>query len=592
MSLPAYAQENARYVLVLTETAAGGGEAVVATYGGRIERAIDETTIEASVSESRASLMARDPRVKSVTLAGSPGLVSTTWTGGMSYAYDAAGNVTKIGSDAFVYDHADRLVSDTVSGLERRHEYDAFGNRTKCMDVSSGGDCQAATISGATNRITGATYDEAGDLTMYSGKSYTYDGSGMLIRDTGATASPREYVYTADEERIAMIVGSTWYWTLRDFSGQVLREMTSTGAANGSHSNWQWTRDNVWREGQLLSSVQPSGASTSTYHYHLDHLGTPRVVSDTAGTIIGIHDYAAFGTENSGNAKESPESRFKFTAHERDAQGGPLEPLDYMHARYYNAMWGRFLSPDPMLGNLLLPQSWNRYAYVFNNPMTFIDPTGMLVAGSYGSRSLVTDGGATGRVICDETGCHAEITVTAADPLAEMFRWMDERWNNTPGGAGDTLRTMSFVGSGDLYSNRVALDGVQAFTDGVVPDIPFCESEICNRISDPFAANGYYNVNDPGLRSAQVIGATTRDIEIALLSAGATMETRAGADGGNWVTNNAFRWGKGSWKDSGGPRWHFHAGPRRFMGHHLPSQAGTWRMHVTKELMRSLGIRW
>jgi RHS repeat-associated protein len=383
MSLPAYAQENARYVLVLTETAAGGGEAVVATYGGRLERAIDETTIEASVSESRASLMARDPRVKSVTLAGLPRVVSASWTGGMSYAYDAAGNVKTIGTDTFVYDHADRLVSDTVSGLERRHEYDAFGNRTKCTDVSSGGDCQAAAIIGATNRITGATYDEAGDLTMYSGKSYTYDGSGMLIRDTGATAGTREYVYTADEERIAMIVDSTWYWTLRDFSGKVLREMTSTGAANGSHSNWQWTRDNVWRKGQLLSSVQPSlqpsGASTSTYHYHLDHLGTPRVVSDTSGTIIGVHDYAAFGTENSGSLKEDPESRFKFTGHERDAQGGPLEPLDSMHARYYNAMWGRFLSVDPTMGvkaALVSPQKWNRYAYVQNNPLRYIDPDG------------------------------------------------------------------------------------------------------------------------------------------------------------------------------------------------------------------------
>jgi uncharacterized protein RhaS with RHS repeats len=135
----------------------------------------------------------------------------------------------------------------------------------------------------------------------------------MLIRDTRNPTWTHEYLYGADDERIAMIAGSTWHWTLRDFSGLVLREMTSTAATNGAHSNWQWTRDNVWRGAGLLSSVQPSASTTSTYHYHLDHLGTPCVVSNTSGTIVRVHEYAAFGAEYSGNAKEIPESRFKFT---------------------------------------------------------------------------------------------------------------------------------------------------------------------------------------------------------------------------------------------------------------------------------------
>jgi RHS repeat-associated protein len=307
-------------------------------------------------------------------------IVSTSWTGGMSYAYDAAGNVTEIGTDRFVYDHVDRLVSDTVSGKERRHAYDAFGNRTSCADVSSGGDCQGATIVNSTNRISGATYDAAGNLTAYSGNTYTYDATGMLIRDT-AVAGGREYVYTASGERIAVVQSSTstWNWTLRDFSGKVLREMTSTATANGSHTNWTWTKDNIWRDSQLLSSLQRSGASTSTFHYHLDHLGTPRLVSNTSGTIIGVHDYAAFGTEMSGNLKESPESRLKFTGHERDTMGGSTEPLDYMHARFYNGRWGRFLSVDPYLDiekTMYNPQMWNRYAYVMNNPLRYTDPTG------------------------------------------------------------------------------------------------------------------------------------------------------------------------------------------------------------------------
>ncbi|MBN8733917.1 MAG: RHS repeat-associated core domain-containing protein [Acidobacteria bacterium] len=66
----------------------------------------------------------------------------------------------------------------------------------------------------------------------------------------------------------------------------------------------------------------------------------------------------------------------KFTGKERDAETG----LDYFGARYMSAAQGRFTSPDPKLfstrtiGN---PQKWNRYAYVLNNPLVFIDPDGL-----------------------------------------------------------------------------------------------------------------------------------------------------------------------------------------------------------------------
>ena len=63
------------------------------------------------------------------------------------------------------------------------------------------------------------------------------------------------------------------------------------------------------------------------------------------------------------------------TGKERDAETG----LDYFGARYYSGAQGRFTSPDPLLssGRPDDPQSWNRYAYVGNNPLRFIDPLGL-----------------------------------------------------------------------------------------------------------------------------------------------------------------------------------------------------------------------
>jgi len=50
-----------------------------------------------------------------------------------------------------------------------------------------------------------------------------------------------------------------------------------------------------------------------------------------------------------------------------------------MHARYFSSNLGRFLSVDPVGGDIGSSQSWNRYAYVLNNPLVLIDPDGRQV---------------------------------------------------------------------------------------------------------------------------------------------------------------------------------------------------------------------
>jgi RHS repeat-associated protein len=65
----------------------------------------------------------------------------------------------------------------------------------------------------------------------------------------------------------------------------------------------------------------------------------------------------------------------KFTGEERDAE----TRLDYFGARYMSAAEGRFIGPDPIGGQRSDPQSLNLYTYVLNNPLKFVDPTGMIV---------------------------------------------------------------------------------------------------------------------------------------------------------------------------------------------------------------------
>jgi RHS repeat-associated protein len=302
------------------------------------------------------------------------------WTTGVSYTYDGAGSTSVIGSDDYVYDDVGRLVQAEVNSFKRNYTYDAFGNRKTCAHDPAT-DCQFDfTINPANNRIVDATYDKgiangAGNVTTLRQHNYSYDAVNMMTSDNAS-----QFVYTADDERIAVYTSGagTWRWTLRGGRGKVLRELTSRNGSSGfGKEGWSWTKDYVWRDDLLLASRQPEqGGTVSTYHYHLDHLGTPRRITDGNDKIAGFHDYYAFGPEVFGGLNEPSFTRLKYTGHERDDEPEPYS-LDYMHARYYNNSLGRFLSVDPKPGwQAAAPQSWNRYSYALNDPLKYLDLDG------------------------------------------------------------------------------------------------------------------------------------------------------------------------------------------------------------------------
>ncbi len=378
-----------------------------------------------TTTPARARLLASDARVASVERAGkriAAESTMTSWANGVSYAYDGAGNIRSIGSDTYLYDTAGRLVQGSAGASNTQsYTYDAFGNRTDAnrtgVQCVNGQDCELALpVNWRTNRLgprADITYDQAGNLTSYNNAhTYAFDAIGSMARQI-ETNTTREYVYTADDERLAVYDG-VWHWSVRDLGGRVLREFTSTG--QDGTTGWQWRRDHIYRGSLLLASVSQQYdaadlpvTGTTRLHYHLDHLGTPRLVTDDSGMMAGEHAYYPFGAEV-GLASESPRESLHFTGHERD-EIGSIASLDYMHARYYSAPMGRFLSVDPALGTAEQPQSWNRYAYVRSNPLNAVDPTGRRETGYK----------------CDENGdnCEYETTqpaeeYTAVDTAADF----------------------------------------------------------------------------------------------------------------------------------------------------------------------------
>ncbi|HEV7923208.1 MAG TPA: RHS repeat-associated core domain-containing protein [Thermoanaerobaculia bacterium] len=317
------------------------------------------------------------PAVKALEyLRTQPNAGPTSWTNG-PYEYDGAGNIKAIGPETYVYDKIGRLKSSTLRGPDlssmqtQSFDYDAYGN---LISTSKLGQTVPLPITDATNRLSSLGYDVSGNVIAAGTQHYDYDAVGMpnVVR-LGTNTQPRIiYAYTADDERLfAFDVSSgTTHWTLRGFDNKILRDLKQNGFT------WTVERDYIYRDGLLLAALKSGGA---VEHYSLDHLGTPRLVTDGVGNKVGHHVYWPFGEEWSpGTTQES--SPLRFTGHERDADPtGGTAPLDYMHARYYGSEWGRFLSVDAVLNidrALRQPQNWNRYSYVMNNPMRFTDPTG------------------------------------------------------------------------------------------------------------------------------------------------------------------------------------------------------------------------
>jgi RHS repeat-associated protein len=199
--------------------------------------------------------------------------------------------------------------------------------------------------------------------------SHYFDALNSLLSAT-QNGYTTHYLYAPGGERLATLrPGGATNWTIRGLGNEVLRVFLQDAG-----DTWRLDRDYIYRGGQLLAS---EGPEEGKYHYHLDHLGSSRLVTDDTGQHAAFHAYLPFGQEVTPPADSF--TKLKYTGHEREEGMDSVrraDDLDYMHARWCSPTAGRFLSVDPVLGRAGNPQSWNRYSYALQNPVVVVDATG------------------------------------------------------------------------------------------------------------------------------------------------------------------------------------------------------------------------
>ena len=202
--------------------------------------------------------------------------------------------------------------------------------------------------------------------------AYTFDAENKILKVDTLSA----YIYDGEGQRVRKLVGEN----LRFIYGIGGQEIAEFSGASGALQ-----KEYIYGASGLLATIEPTAVNSNGTRYTTsDNLGTPRVVTNSSAGIVSRHDYKPFGEEigagigsrTTGMGYSVADGvRQRFTQYERDNETG----LDYAHARYYSSIGGRFTSTDPLMasGQTTAPQTWNRYSYALNNPLKYMDPSGL-----------------------------------------------------------------------------------------------------------------------------------------------------------------------------------------------------------------------
>jgi RHS repeat-associated protein len=265
-------------------------------------------------------------------------------------------------SQSFTYDNLNRIVSAqtiATSGTKCFGEsfgYDAWSNMLSIGGVNGYSSCTQESLglaSGGKNQISTDPYDAAGNAIT---GGYSYDAENHLLTAGGVT-----YSYDGDGKRVKKSSG-TLYWY--GMGADALDETDLTGSvANQSFNEYAFFNG---------KRIARRNASKAAFYYFADHLGTSRIITQGGQTAPCYDaDFYPFGGERT-PVINSCAQKYKFSGKERDSESD----LDNFGARFDSASLGRFMSPDTGTMHLDNPQSLNRYSYVLNNPLKYVDPDG------------------------------------------------------------------------------------------------------------------------------------------------------------------------------------------------------------------------
>jgi RHS repeat-associated protein len=244
----------------------------------------------------------------------------------------------------------------------KAYEYYANTNRLKAcgeweFNYDANGNLSERGTDGVWDASTGSFVFDTSVGTLWS---YEYDLYNRLVavrksaKGTDSLVNVARYVYDIRGLRVESIKQGSVAYTQYDASGDII-----------------WRKDGelsiryVQALGETWAETRVSGAISATFWHHTDHEGTSEVITDSTGSIVWEASYEAYGAVIRTNATMSFTP--SYTGKEFDSDIG----LYYYNARWYDPDLGRFITEDPARDGV------NWFAYCNENPIRYIDPTGL-----------------------------------------------------------------------------------------------------------------------------------------------------------------------------------------------------------------------
>ena len=271
-------------------------------------------------------------------------------------------------STSYTYNKQSNITSLRRNGRTGASSYGLIDNLTFTLDG---------------NKLTRT--DDAATATAYNGgfefkdavkqaDEYAYDKNGNMTKDLNKNITDIQYNCLNLPSKVTFKDGSTITYTYA-LNGTKLRTVHKIG---NTTTTTDYCGNVVYENGMqklLLTDAGYITLSDKKYHYYLqDHQGNNRVIVDQTGQKKEVNHYYPFGgtfASADGNVQA-----YKYNGKELDTKKG-LNWYDY-GARQYDPALGRFTAVDPLTEKYY---EMSPYTYCGNNPIKYIDPTGMFYTG-------------------------------------------------------------------------------------------------------------------------------------------------------------------------------------------------------------------
>ena len=187
-----------------------------------------------------------------------------------------------------------------------------------------------------------ASYSARNELETFKGISYDYDAEGRRIKLTNSNGDIQQFAYNPNAKL-----------------DQMLLEFDGSNSIVNSYVHG-------------LGLIYKEDNNGEALYYHYDRRGSVIAITNEAGDTVQKYDYNVWGeiTSEEGDIEQIFKYNGKFGIVTDD------NGLYHMRSRYYNPEIKRFMSRDIVVGHISDPQTFNRYAFVNGNPVSYIDPFG------------------------------------------------------------------------------------------------------------------------------------------------------------------------------------------------------------------------